>query len=154
MSTPMRRNRMHSWMDSTTRFSFSFSKLTMKISKGWSIQLSLWRTSLKRWRRMASGKSHFKDSLQEATPSLAYHSLALSSEHHRWFTHQCRVTSSISDAATQFSNATTKFSNAALSAASTSAQHAAAASPDVPAATSTDSSAHAECLDPRKPWYQ
>jgi hypothetical protein len=63
-------------------------------------------------------------------------------------------TSSNSDAATQFSNATTKFSNAALSVASTLAQHAVAASPEVPAASSPKSSAHVEHLSPRKPRYQ
>jgi hypothetical protein len=64
-------------------------------------------------------------------------------------------TSRIFDAATQSPNAATKFSDAALSAARTSAYYATpVASFDVPAATSSSSSAYAKCFNPRKPEYK
>jgi hypothetical protein len=63
---------------------------------------------------MASGKCHFKDSLQGATPSLTYHSLAYLQSTADDSPTDAGSTSSISDAATQFSNAMTKISNAAL----------------------------------------
>jgi hypothetical protein len=78
-------------MGSMMKFNFSFSTLTMEIFKGWLTRPSLLRTRLKRWRRMASGKCHSLDSLQEATRGLACLSPTLSSEHRTWFDHQCMV---------------------------------------------------------------
>jgi hypothetical protein len=74
---------------STMRFSVNFSKSTMMISRRWSIRLSLSKTRLKRWRRMARGRQHSRDSLWEATPGLAYLSQGLSSETGAWFAHLC-----------------------------------------------------------------
>jgi hypothetical protein len=74
-------------MGSTMRFSSNFSILTMRISRRWSTRLSLSKARLKRWRRMAIGKHHSRDSLWEATPNLACLSQGLSSETQVWFAH-------------------------------------------------------------------
>jgi hypothetical protein len=107
----MKRNRMPSWMDSTTRFSSNFSILTMRISRRWSTRLSLSKKRSKRWRRMERGKYHSRDCLREATPGLACFSQNLSSETRAWFVHQCMdniVHSRCSDWTFRHSNQTSK----------------------------------------------
>jgi hypothetical protein len=76
-------------MGSTTRFSSNFSIPTMRISRRWSTRLSLSKIRSKRWRRMARGKHCSRDSLREATPSLAFLGQGLSSETRVWFAHRC-----------------------------------------------------------------
>jgi hypothetical protein len=85
----MKRNRMSSWMGSTTRFGSNFSIPTMRISTRWSRRLSLSKTRSKRWRSIKRGKHHSRDSLREATPGLACLSQGLSSETRVWFTRRC-----------------------------------------------------------------
>jgi hypothetical protein len=76
-------------MGSTTRFSSIFSIPAMRISRRWSTRLSLSKTRSKRWRRMARGKHHSRDSPREATTCLACLSQGLSSETQIWFTRPC-----------------------------------------------------------------
>jgi hypothetical protein len=76
----MKRNRMPSWMGLMMRFSSNFSIPTMRICRRSSTRLSLSKIRSKRWRRMARGKHHSRDSLQEATLDLACLSQGLSSE--------------------------------------------------------------------------
>jgi hypothetical protein len=76
-------------MGSTMGFSSNFSIPTTRISRRWSTSLSLSKTRLKRWRRMARGKHHSRDSLWEATSDLACLSQDLSSETRVWFARRC-----------------------------------------------------------------
>jgi hypothetical protein len=70
-------------------FSSNFSIPTMRIFRRWSTRLSLSKTRSKKWRRMARGKHHSRDSLREATPSLVFLSQGLSIVTRVWFAHQC-----------------------------------------------------------------
>jgi hypothetical protein len=72
-----------------TRFSSNFSIPTMRISKRCSTRLSLSKTRLKRWRRMARGKQHFQDSPQEETSGHTSLSPGLSSETQVWLACLC-----------------------------------------------------------------
>jgi hypothetical protein len=76
-------------MGSTMRLSSNFSIPTTRISRRWSTRLSLSKTRSKRSRRMARGKLHSWDSLQEATLGLACLSQGLSSETRVWFARRC-----------------------------------------------------------------
>jgi hypothetical protein len=68
---------------------FQLLNTAMMISRRWSTRLSLSKTRSKRWRRMARGKHHSRDSLWVATPSLACLSQGLSSETQVWFICRC-----------------------------------------------------------------
>jgi hypothetical protein len=59
---------------------FQLLNTDYEVSRGWPTRLSLSKTRSKRWRRMARGKCHSRDSLQGATPGLACLSQGLSSE--------------------------------------------------------------------------
>jgi hypothetical protein len=79
-------------MGSMTRFSSNFSIPTTRISRRLSTRLSLSKTRSKGWRRMARGKHHSWDSLQEVTPGLDCLSQGLSSETRVWFACRCMDT--------------------------------------------------------------
>jgi hypothetical protein len=76
-------------MGSMMRFSSNFSIPTTRISRRSSTRLSLSKTRSMRWRKMARGKHHSRDSLREATPNFACLSQGLSIETRVWFAHQC-----------------------------------------------------------------
>jgi hypothetical protein len=137
-------------MDSTTRFSSNFSTLTTRISRGWSIRLSLLRTRSKRWRRMARGNVILKTIFRKQhQASLALARTFVQKPEHGSPT-DVWIASSILDAATKLSGVASELPYVEASIASTTPKRAGTILPDHAARPLPNRSNLTECTSSRK----
>jgi hypothetical protein len=138
-------------MDSTTRFSSNFSIPTTRISRRWSIRLSLSKIRSQRWRRMARGKCHSRTVFGKQHQASLTSVRAFLQKPEYGSSTNAWIASPILDAATELSGIASKLLDAEALARGSSTQCAATVSPEHKARPSPNCSNLAECTSSGKP---